>query len=55
MGQADGPLNPGDVIEYGGLRFTIEEMEGKRVSRLRMQVAPAEPPRNHERNGGPRR
>ena len=33
---AGGPVNEGDTVEFGELRLTVEEVKGKRVTRVRV-------------------
>lgn len=40
MDQAEKILESGDTIESGGVRFTVEECEGRRVSQVRVEAAP---------------
>jgi len=42
MEQSDKVLEVGDQIDHEGVRYTVEEMEGKRVSRLLVQTPEAE-------------
>lgn len=42
MEQSDKVLEVGDKIDHGGVVYTVEEMEGKRVSRLTVQTPEAE-------------
>ncbi|MDZ4861365.1 MAG: transporter associated domain-containing protein, partial [Candidatus Hydrogenedentes bacterium] len=40
MHRSEKVLEPGDELESDGVRFSLIECEGKRVSRLRVQVLP---------------
>jgi putative hemolysin len=41
MEQSDKLPDPGDRIEHDGVLYTVEEVDGKRVSRVRVKVLPA--------------
>ena len=38
MAQSDKVLEVGDQIRHEGVRYTVEEVDGKRVSRLQIRV-----------------
>lgn len=42
MEQSDKVLEVGDRIEHEGVRYTVEEVDGKRVSRLKIQILRAQ-------------
>jgi len=48
MEQSDRILEVGDEIQHAGVLYTIEEVEGKRVSRLRLKVLDAKSPPSEE-------
>lgn len=49
MEQSDKVLEVGDRIEHEGVRYTVEEVDGKRVSRLKIQILRAKAPQEEAR------
>lgn len=49
MEQSDKVLEVGDRIEHEGVRYTVEEVDGKRVSRLKIQILHTQAPQEEAR------
>ena len=45
MAELDDMPKPGDVAEIGGLRFTVQSTEGRRIARIRIEMPASEPDR----------
>ncbi len=43
MAELDDIPKPGDVAEIGGLRFTVQAIEGHRITRVRIEKPETEP------------
>ena len=43
MAELDDMPKPGDVAEIGGLRFTVQSTEGRRIARIRIEMPASEP------------
>ena len=43
MAELDDIPKPGDIAEIGGLRFTVQALEGRRITRVRIEKPMTEP------------
>jgi putative hemolysin len=39
MAELDDIPKPGDIVEIGGLRFTVQSLEGRRITRVRIELS----------------